>query len=330
MRIDGKNYIVEDSFDKCIFLPDCWVSQPNKIGEGHGEKKLYIANKDEMRAFYGAEGFRANCFLLKEDLIRFMNTVRVEYQNPSQTYIRWERLKGLWQERFDAINGLDDIIWFTVADQMQIAGPRGYVNSDDTAYQLIRELALPLISYISVMRLSDNQHRTVFYWKLFVDFDAIEDKQNALVYTYGRGHEEQPQPEVTPEQKKRDSEISRARVGQGQYREELLLECPFCPITLINDERLLIASHIKPWAVSSDKEKIDPKNGFMLSPLYDKLFDRGFITFTPDRKVHISDWLSPANKNRIGITEGQFIQRLPIDEYRINYLSYHRESVFKG
>ena len=34
---------------------------------------------------------------------------------------------------------------------------------------------------------------------------------------------------------------------------------PYCPFTMINDERLLRASHIKPWVVSNDKEKLDPK-----------------------------------------------------------------------
>ncbi len=99
---------------------------------------------------------------------------------------------------------------------------------------------------------------------------------------------------------------------------------------MINDERLLIASHIKPWAVASDKEKIDPKNGFMLSPLLDKLFDRGFITFTDERRVKISNWLSPQNQKRIGIRNEDFFQLLPIDEKRKSYLAYHREFVFKG
>ena len=49
--------------------------------------------------------------------------------------------------------------------------------------------------------------------------------------------------------------IVRARVGQGEYRTKLLGECPFCPITLVTDDRLLIASHIKPWIKSDNKEK---------------------------------------------------------------------------
>lgn len=68
----------------------------------------------------------------------------------------------------------------------------------------------------------------------------------------------------------------------------------------------------------------------MLSPLYDKLFDRGFLTFTDDRRVKISNWLSPQNQKRIGVKEGDFIQLLPVDEGRKQYLTYHREFVFKG
>jgi hypothetical protein len=44
---------------------------------------------------------------------------------------------------------------------------------------------------------------------------------------------------------------SHARIGQGKYREKLLKQCPICPITLVSDDRLLIASHIKPWAKSN-------------------------------------------------------------------------------
>ena len=134
----------------------------------------------------------------------------------------------------------------------------------------------------------------------------------------------------TKADEKKTKEYRNAREGQGKYREAMLRECPFCPITMINEESLLIASHIKPWAVSDDKEKIDPKNGFILSPLFDKLFDRGFITFSEDRRVSISDWLSRQDKGRIGIKENQLFQFLPIDKEREKYLAYHRENVFKG
>ena len=68
----------------------------------------------------------------------------------------------------------------------------------------------------------------------------------------------------------------------------------------------------------------------LLSPLYDKLFDRGFMTFTDDRKIVLSDWLSPQNKKRLGISDGEFVQALPMDDSRRTYLKFHRDSVFHG
>ena len=178
------------------------------------------------------------------------------------------------------------------------------------------------------MHLTDVTGSSIFYWKLFADFDAISDKDSALVFTYGKKGEKI---EIKPKKENsHQKELRQVRQGQGLYREKLLEECQFCPITMINDERLLIASHIKPWAVSTDKEKIDPKNGFMLSPLYDKLFDRGFMTFTDDRRIMLSNWISPANKKRLGVKDDQFIQFLPLDEDRQSYMEFHRSSVFKG
>lgn len=175
--------------------------------------------------------------------------------------------------------------------------------------------------------MSQAQHCSIGNYLLI--FEAISDKREALVFTYGqkvgttisqRGAKESS----------RQSEIRQARQGQGTYREKLLAECPYCPITMINDERLLIASHIKPWAVSNETEKIDSKNGFILSPLYDKLFDRGLMTFTEDRRILLSNWISPRNKERLGIRDNQFIQMLPLDEARQEYMKFHRNSVFKG
>lgn len=99
---------------------------------------------------------------------------------------------------------------------------------------------------------------------------------------------------------------------------------------MISDERLLVASHIKPWAASNDDEKVDPYNGYMLSPLYDKLFDRGFITFTEKRHVILSDFISPYTWKQIGIKNDAFIKTLPMDDKRIEYLNFHHESIFKG
>ena len=330
MKILGTNYRILENFDTSITVPDCIVVNKNKLGGGHGEAKLYISSKETMRNFYGREGFNAKCFLLKEDLKQYMQAIKGEYFKPTLQYKGSDEFRDLWRQRMKMIDELDDIIYFNVQDQTQIVGQRGYVNSDDYGYELIREISLPLVSYIAILKLSDGGRTPIFYWKLFVDFDAL-DPDNALVFKYGQKKFEESTRNIAPKQEtKRDVEIRYARVGQGKYRELLLEECPFCPITMINDERLLIASHIKPWAASTDKEKIDPKNGYMLSPMYDKLFDKGLITFTDDKKLMISNWLSPKNIERIGLVDNKYYQFLPNDGDRLKYLEYHRTCVFKG
>lgn len=58
---------------------------------------------------------------------------------------------------------------------------------------------------------------------------------------------------------------------------------------------LLLASHIKPWRSASNYERLSSENGLLLSPLYDKLFDIGLITFDDNMKILISNKLSCEN-----------------------------------
>ena len=136
---------------------------------------------------------------------------------------------------------------------------------------------------------------------------------------------EEPEKQIEEEVTK----IKRGRDGQQKYREKLLEQCPFCPFTMVADDRLLIASHIKPWAVADENERTDPYNGYMLTPTYDRLFDQGFITFTEDRHVHISNFLSKRTCKQLGLEDDKFIQMLPMDKKRIKYLEFHKQSVFK-
>ena len=329
MIIADKSYTVLDTFDSIVTVPDCFVCKKNKLGHGHGEAKLYFGTKKNAHDFFGEEGFNVNCFVLKQDLAVYLETLKTEYLRPSQNYFAKKEFPTLWEKRMDKVSHLDDVIQFKIQDQNHLKGPRGYVNSKNKEYTLIRELSLPLVSYISAMKLKDLDGNISYYWKLFVDFDAISERRNGpLVFTYGKKGEITEKNSVA--QNKRNDEIRYARVGQGKYRDSLLGECPFCPITMVNDERILIASHIKPWAVATDKEKIDSKNGYMLTPLYDKLFDRGFITFTDDKHLKISNWLSPKNCERLKLVDNSYYPHLPMDEKRKEYLNYHRTSVFKG
>ncbi len=325
MKILNKEYAVDAVFGSYMTVPDCFVVNSNKIGGGHGESKFYVAPKEEMYNFYGHPGFVATCIMLKTDLVNYMNAIKSEYVAPTQDYRGKDGFPSLWEERMEKISRLPDVIDFKVKDQVQIAGDRGYVNSDDDAYQLIREVSLPLVSYISVMRLRERSGTLFFYWRLFVDFEALSEK-TPLVFLYGR-KEVCAEPKVITEKRK---QIIYARNGQGKYRSALLEMCPFCPITKVSDDRLLIASHIKPWAVSSDIEKIDPHNGYILSPMYDKLFDKGFITFTEDKRMLVSNMLSAHNQRLIGISNNMKVPLLPVSPQRLDYLKFHHMAVFNG
>lgn len=332
MIINGEKLRTLAVFQTMMTVLDCIVTRTNKLGHGHGESKFYIASKDEMRDFYGGEKFRAKCFMLKTDLLAYMQAIKNEYFEPSQNYSQKDRFPTLWAERLAMIEQLDEVIFFDIADQYQIAGPRGYINSTDDGYQIIRKIALPLVSYIYAEKVG-NEKAPLFYWKLFVDFDAIwQRKSDPLVFTYGKS-KDKAEPTKTPNNKKEEENkkiVRQAREGQGKYREQLLEQCHFCPVTMISDERLLIASHIKPWAASNDTEKIDPYNGYMLSPMIDKLFDRGFITFTDSRHIVLSEFISPYTWKQIGLKNDTFYKALQMDDKRIEYLKFHHESVFKG
>lgn len=332
MIINGEKLKTLSVFQTMMTVPDCIVTSTNKLGHGHGEAKFYIASKDEMRDFYGGEKFKAKCFMLKTDLLAYMQAIKNEYYEPSQDYAQKEIFPILWAERLAMIEQLEDVIFFEIIDQYQIAGQRGYINSTDSGYQIIRKIALPLVSYIYVEKVG-NEKDSFFYWKLFVDFDAIwQRKSEPLVFTYGKG-KDKIAPIKTPNGKKEEEKnknIRQAREGQGKYREQLLEQCHFCPITMISDERLLIASHIKPWTASNDTEKTDPYNGYMLSPMIDKLFDRGFITFTENRHIVLSEFISPYTWKQIGLKNYTFYNAIPMDDKRIEYLKFHHQSVFKG
>lgn len=330
MIIQGQNFRINSIFDSITTIPDCFVVAKNKIGSGHGEAKFYFTSKENASNFFGKSGFVAKCFILKSDVINYMNAIKNEYLNPSQNYRGKDELPVLWKTRMQMIEKMNEVETFTIIDQVQITGPRGYINtdkSDNYGYQIIREISLPLVSYIQVMELKDNANAGIFYWKIFADFDAIyERKSIGLVLRYGKKEDvilvDKPQPQK--------DNVKLSRVGQGIYRSNLLVECPFCPITNVADERLLIASHIKPWAISNDKERIHAKNGLMLTPVYDKLFDRGFITFSEGKHLITSNWVNPSDFKRLNVVNDKYYPLLPFDSEREVYMQYHRQCVFKG
>lgn len=320
IKLLNQEYQVIDTKEK-ITVADSFVVRQNKIGKGNGEAKLYVGNNNSLiRNFFGNLGFTIPCFLLKEDLLKYLDETEVEYLNPEQPYQQKSSLPLLWAKRKAKVDALPEKVEFEIRELDHIQGPRIYVKSENTGYKLIRELSLPNITYISIIKLLDTRGNITYYFRLFADyFGEIQHP-----YTLKKEQEDIEKIEQITEK----TTLTKARVGQGKYRKELLKSCPICPITLIGDDRILIASHIKPWSKSTATERTDPYNGFMFTPTFDFLFDRGFLSFTEDKKTLLSPFLSKLTYKKLGISPNTLVSHLPI-EGREKYLEYHREYIFK-
>lgn len=118
-----------------------------------------------------------------------------------------------------------------------------------------------------------------------------------------------------------------SRRGQGEFRKRIIDKYNHCVVTGISDRRLLIASHIKPWRNATNLERLSSENGLLLSPLYDKLFDLGLITFKTNGCIAVSSTLSNADKARTNI-DYSFCYVKTISEDLKNNLEYHNDMVF--
>jgi len=118
--------------------------------------------------------------------------------------------------------------------------------------------------------------------------------------------------------------IVKSRVGQGKFREEVLgLWGQACPLTGVDLPELIIASHILPWQLSNDDERLDKFNGFPLSPSIDKLFDKGYISFSNEGYMLINRQIPQEVIKALGIDSTVRLDGL--HEENLPYLKKNRE-----
>lgn len=122
--------------------------------------------------------------------------------------------------------------------------------------------------------------------------------------------------------------ITKARVGQGVFRKRLLEKYDNkCIVTGVSTKKLLVASHIKPWIVSNNEERLSEENGLLLSPTYDKLFDYGLITFTNQGKIIFSSQLTIGDRTKLQLSTDTSYN-LKLSTKMIEHLDYHRDVIF--
>lgn len=118
-----------------------------------------------------------------------------------------------------------------------------------------------------------------------------------------------------------------ARLGQGEFRKNCLKLFPACPVTKIDFQPLLRASHIKPWsACTSAFERLDPHNGIMLAAHIDILFDKGWISFDYDGSIIISSELETSIVRQLALANSK-VGVFP--EASHPYLEWHQDQVLR-
>jgi putative restriction endonuclease len=122
-------------------------------------------------------------------------------------------------------------------------------------------------------------------------------------------------------------QLTKSRRGQGIFKANVRLVEDHCRITGVTNIKHLRASHIKPWSVSNNDEKLDGFNGLLLSPHVDHLFDRGFISFKDSGGLLVSKKLNPKILEQWAIHSDQNVGIFR--EGQCDYLGYHRDVVFQ-
>ncbi len=134
------------------------------------------------------------------------------------------------------------------------------------------------------------------------------------------------------------------RLTQHRFAQEVLhncgrtcVFCGFAPHTLPDRSGLLRASHIKPWAVSNQHERIDVHNGLAACPLHDAAFDQGYLTVDGTYQIRKALMLQESidQDYRVGTFFEDVLSKnlllppsakMPAWEY----LEYHQRYCFRG
>lgn len=98
-----------------------------------------------------------------------------------------------------------------------------------------------------------------------------------------------------------------------------------------------MASHIKPWKDSSDRERLDHRNGLAACPTHDAAFDAGLITVDGNLRVHLAHRLAasvetdPLVRRYFGQPPLWDVLCLPdqADPPRLQFLKWHQARIFK-
>ena len=123
------------------------------------------------------------------------------------------------------------------------------------------------------------------------------------------------------------------RVGQSFFRSAVLSAYnERCCITGLSLPTLLVASHIVPWR-HDGSNRVNPRNGLLLSALHDKAFDAGLMTIRDDMTVQVSHKRTAPNDQFFSASIEHYDGRPIFLPQKFSpgreFLAYHREHIFQ-
>jgi len=351
IKLNQIEYYIVDSIQN-LRAEDSFIHPKNKLKffKGAGEARKYLGsytdeNGEKLKNFFEYKDWgntkvenertypiiQENCFFSKSNLLQYLYDAQVEYSTQEQIYNN--DISKNFEENIQRINELqEEEIKFSIYDVSDFIDNkkrnRAYIRSDSKIWKLWRELILPKISYLSILKLLpiDSQNSTsLYYFRILLDYQYRSIVHPQLTLSSSEI--------VSKEKKEKLITQPSTREGASKYRKKVIEHMMQCPFTKISDDRLLIASHIKPHNVcikeNKPKEAIDYLNGLALSPTYDKLFDQGYITFTDKGELICGTQLSAYTWEKLRINpNAKNVMRI-CPENREKYLEYHRKYVFQ-
>lgn len=207
-------------------------------------------------------------------------------------------------------------------------------NPSNNSYEFIRQFLIPkLLSWNFKIDSFKNNTLTITWEINFTKLTEI-NKNTQLKKRYNSTKKFLIESILSKSSELSDSELEtikdaviKIRLGQSKFRKNLLIspQKNSCAFTKIKESKLLIAGHIKPWNKSSNKERLDINNGILLTPTFDKLFDKFLISFDEKGKVIYSEQIENDIWNSLFPTFEKIKDiSIIINEHNKEYLDYHR------
>lgn len=194
---------------------------------------------------------------------------------------------------------------YTYRGQVELAGEPYQEKQKDQDGLLRLVWVFPLRLKDRDSKLTKLQSKPNIVYELLEEFKGLQQVENLP---------------ITATEKER---MVKARIGQGKFK-KLLIEreckCALCGVT---DPRVLIASHIKPWSVSTNEERLDENNGLLLCPNHDALFDKHLISFDLQGKIVISQTLDEVTRIFLNVHDELQVK---LTEKQLRYMVGHHQN----